>query len=148
MVEMDQNLEQIYSRKSNNIKVKAATRATNGAEKSKKCNQCEYASSKSSHFRTHLRTHSGEKPNKCNWCDYASLGTFELRRHSKTHSGEKPNKCNQCDYASSHAGNLRTHLKVHSGEKKYKEVNATKAIITLAYYKIFSALRKKKMANF
>ena len=52
-----------------------------------------------------------EKSKKCNQCDYAASQASYLRTHVKTHSGEKPNKCNQCDFASSTAGNLRTHLK-------------------------------------
>ena len=55
--------------------------------------------------------HTAEKSNKCNQCDYASSEKGHLRTHLKTHSGEKPNKCNQCDYASSQAGDLRTHFK-------------------------------------
>ena len=43
----------------------------NSGEKSKKCNQCIFASSEASDLRTHLKTHSGEKPNKCNQCDFA-----------------------------------------------------------------------------
>ena len=83
---------------------------THSGEKSNKCNQCDYASSRAGHLRTHLKTHSGEKSNKCNQCDYASTRAGHLRTHLKTHSGEKPNKCNQCDYASSHASHLRIHL--------------------------------------
>ena len=54
--------------------------------------------------------HNGEKSNKCNQCDYASSRASDSRTHLKTHSGEKSNKCNQCDYASSEASNLRTHF--------------------------------------
>ena len=39
---------------------------------------------------------SGE--NKCNQCDYASSRTRNLRTHLKTHSEEKSNKCNQCNF--------------------------------------------------
>ena len=63
------------------------------------------ASSRAGH--QHLKIHSAEKSNKCNQCDYASTveknwtnvssvtvaGHF--RRHLKTYSGEKSNKCNQ-----------------------------------------------------
>ena len=80
-----------------------------------KCNQCDYASSQASHFRRHLKTHSGEKTNKCNQCDYASSRAGDLRQHLKTHSGEKSNKCNH--FAFSQAGHLRTHLKTHSGDR-------------------------------
>ena len=34
-------------------------------------------------------THSREKSNKCSQCDYASSRADTLRRHLKTHSGEK-----------------------------------------------------------
>ena len=87
----------------------------NEGEKSKKCSQCNYISSRVGSLRTHLKTHSGEKSNKCNQCEFASAQASHLRRHLKTHSGEKSNKCNKCDYASSRAGNLRRHLKMHSG---------------------------------
>ena len=92
----------------------------NEGEKSNKCNQCEYAPSKKSSFRSHLKIHSGDKSNKCNQCDYACSQAGTLRRHLKTHSGEKPNKCNQCNYASSYAHHLKTHLKTHKGEKSNK----------------------------
>ena len=86
-------------------------------QKSKKCNQCDYASPYASHLMAHLKTHSGEKSNKCNQCDFASSQAGNLRTHLKTHSGEKSNKCNQCDFVCSQAGNLRRHLKTHTGEK-------------------------------
>ena len=89
-------------------------------EKSNKCSLCDYASSRASNLRTHLKTHSGEKSNKCNLCDFASVLAGNLRTHLKTHGGEKSNKCNQCGYASSYASDLRRHLKTHSGEKSNK----------------------------
>ena len=55
---------------------------------------------------------------KCNQCDYASSRAGHLRRHLMMHSGEKSNKCNQCDFASHMEGNLRTHLK-HIVEKSH-----------------------------
>ena len=97
-------------------------REKSNGEKTKKCNQCKYASSEAGNLRTHMKTHSGEKSNKCNQCNFASSYANALRTHLKTHSGEKSNKCNQCDYASYEASHLRRHLKTHSGENlnKYK----------------------------
>ena len=76
---------------------------THSADKSSKCNQCDFASSYASSLGRHSKTHTGEKSNKCNQCDFASCWADSLRTHLKTHSGEKSNKCNQCDYASSQA---------------------------------------------
>ena len=96
---------------------------THSGEKSNKCNQCDYASSRADSLRAHLKMHSGDKSNKCNQCDFASSYTSALRTHLKTHSnlrrlkihsGEKSNKCNHCDYASPQASNLRTHMEKHT----------------------------------
>ena len=99
-MEMEQNLENHdFGLKDANVKI-----LKKNAEKLNKCNQCDFASSRREHLRTHLKTHSGEKSNKCNQCDYASSQAVQLRTHLKTHSGEKLNKCNQCEFASSQAG--------------------------------------------
>ena len=90
-------------------------------EKSNKCNQCDYASTRAGHLKRHLKAHSGEKSNKCSQCDYASTQASNLRTHLNTHSsGEKSYKCNQCDFASVQSGDLRTHMNIHSGEKSNK----------------------------
>ena len=104
----------------NGVNVEIPKKTPNNVTKSNKCNQCDYASSRASHLRTHLKTHNGEKSNKCNQCDFASFQSSNLRTHLKIHSGEKSNKCNQCDFSSSYACNLRQHLKTHSGEKLNK----------------------------
>ena len=55
-------------------------RGTNNVEKSQKCHQYEFESSKAGD----LRTHAGEKQYKCNQCDFACSQAGNL----KTHSGE------------------------------------------------------------
>ena len=103
MLVMDQNIEQ----KCKSYGRDPMEKETNGGE----------VSCQAIRLRAHFEINSGEKSKKCNQCDYASSDASNLRAHLKMHSGEKPNKCNQCDYASAHAGHLRRHLKMHSGEQ-------------------------------
>ena len=76
------------------------------------------------HMRV-IKTGQGKRSKKCNQCDYASSEAGILRRHLKTHSGEKLNKCSQCDYASSLSCNFQRHLKTHSGEKQTNAASVT-----------------------
>ena len=113
---------------------------TNRGKKNNKCNQCDFATVKTSHKQMQpvwfcilwgrqvedtLKTHTGEKPNKCNQCDFACSDPSSLWRHVKWHTGQKSNKCNLCDFASTQASDLRRHLKTHSGEK----TNTTSVIL-------------------
>ena len=90
---MDKNLEH-YDFLANNVSTKPhKSEAECGQGKSsKKCNQCDYATSYASSLRTHLKTHSGEKSNKCNQCDYASSQAGNLKKHFELHSPGKSNK--------------------------------------------------------
>ena len=54
-------------------------------------------------------TNTGEKLNKCNKCDYASSQTSHLRSHLKTHSGEKSN--NPLSLSSSMCDDILSQLK-------------------------------------
>ena len=93
---MDANLEN-YDLAGNHASIKAPVTKSGKAHKSKKCNQCDFASSRAD----------------------------VLRRHFKIHSGEKSNKCNQCVFASADAGNLRTHLKNTVEKNQTNATNAT-----------------------
>ena len=93
---------------------------TQSGEKWHKCNQCDFASVRTSHLRKHLKTHYREKSHKCNQCEYTSVRAGTLRIHMKLYSREKSFKCDQCDFASVFPSNLRKHLKSHSGEKPNK----------------------------
>ena len=78
-MEMEQNLENHdFGLKDANVKI-----LKKNAEKLNKCNQCDFASSRREHLRTHLKTHSGEKSNICNQCDYASFYASALKDHLK-----------------------------------------------------------------
>ena len=112
---------EIYDLGLKDAKGKILKKTTDDVNISKKCSQCEYASSVASNLRKHLKMHSGEKSNICNECDFASSRADHLRQHLKIHSGEKSNRCNQCDFASSSAHVLRDHLKTLSGEKSNKD---------------------------
>ena len=48
-------------------------------EKPFECFQCEYATSNSSHLKTHVKIHSREMWNRCNQCEYACRQAFTLR---------------------------------------------------------------------
>ena len=79
--------------------------------------QCGYAFSRADSLRGNLRIHSGAKSKKCDQCDYASYQKSGLNLHLRTHiSGEKSIKCNLCDYATFYASSLKIHFKIHTGE--------------------------------
>ena len=45
------------------------------------CNSCEYVTSHSGHYKTHVKRHSGEKPHKCSQCRYAAYDKGDVRKH-------------------------------------------------------------------
>ena len=64
----------------------------NTCEKSNKCNQCDYASSRAGELRTHFKTHSLQKSNKWSQCD-CTLCLF-LAIIKERVGGGIPQKCN------------------------------------------------------
>ena len=97
---MEQNLENYYFGLKDAY-VKILKKNTNNVIKSHACNQCDYASSRASHLRIHLKKHSGEKSNKCNQCGYESCYANYLRRHLLLKAQwRKVKKCNRCGFAS------------------------------------------------
>ena len=71
-------------------------------------------------LRTHFITHIGEKSTKCDQCEYASTKNGSLKAHLKIHGGETSNKFKRCKYASFHTYNLRVNLKTQIREHLYK----------------------------
>ena len=101
-------------------------------EKSKKCNQCGFASSYVSNFKAHMKMHSGEKSNKCSQCDFVSFHAGNLRKRVVTHGGGK-------------SGNLRTHLK--RTEKKGKKMQPVQLCLleSMCFYVTFENARCTKV---
>ncbi|KAH8030522.1 hypothetical protein HPB51_008132 [Rhipicephalus microplus] len=54
------------------------------------CNICPYATRYSTHFKDHMRVHSGEKPFKCTKCPNSFTQRAHLQRHLRTHEPLNP----------------------------------------------------------
>uniref|UniRef100_UPI00358F7143 zinc finger protein 214-like n=1 Tax=Myxine glutinosa TaxID=7769 RepID=UPI00358F7143 len=93
---------------------------THTGEKRYKCPVCSKDFAHSSYLQTHQRTHTGEKPYKCPECSKDFAHSSDLQRHQRTHTGEKPYKCPVCSKDFAHSSNLQTHQRTHTGEKPYK----------------------------
>ncbi|XP_056388380.1 zinc finger protein 836-like [Hyla sarda] len=83
------------------------------------CSYCGKSYSRMTHFKVHLRIHTGERPFSCSECGKCFIRKSELVSHHRIHTGEKPFACSVCGKRFANRSNVNSHERIHKGEKPF-----------------------------
>ena len=85
------------------------------------CNNCDESFKKYTHFKEHVKTHTGEKTYPCSYkdCEKTFKKSSHAKDHERTHTGEKAYSCIYCDKKYAQRTHGKEHERTHRGETPY-----------------------------
>jgi KRAB domain-containing zinc finger protein len=99
------------------------------AQRSFKCDSCDFSAFTNAEFKLHMMKHKGLKPYKCPICDFSTNEKGTLTKHVRLHTGEKPYPCDLCQMKFSHPSGLARHRIQHTGVKPHPCPHCQKSFI-------------------